>query len=89
MPDETKIDDPVNSPSHYTAYPLEVIQIIRVVLDEIDRLELPMSSFQIACFKDEIKYRFRAGLKGGSGKIVEDIEKAMRYKHFRDSCDRE
>lgn len=74
--------DTVNHPKHYAAaFPLEVIDIIKLCLDEIDRRELDLSSFQKACFKDEIKYRFRAGLKDDA---AEDIAKAMKYKEFRE-----
>lgn len=70
----------VDHPRHYTAYPLEVIEIIKLCLDELDRRSTPLTSFQKACFKDEIKYRFRAGLKGDA---AEDIAKAIKYMEFR------
>ena len=80
----------VNHPSHYTAFPLEVIDIIKLCLDEIDRLKLPLTSFQKACFKDEIKYRFRAGLKGyDDSDIARDIRKALKYMEFRNDANRQ
>jgi len=68
--------DPVNHPSHYTAYPVEVIDIIRAALGP--------ESFKAYCFGSEIKYRMRAGLKG-KDKAQEDLAKAMMYKKFREA----
>lgn len=67
--------DPVNHPSHYTAYPVEVIDMIRQVLGDC--------GFKAYCLGNEIKYRMRAGLKGDA---AEDIAKAMKYKEFRDAA---
>jgi hypothetical protein len=67
-------EDRVNHPSHYTAYPVEVIDIIRAVLGA--------EGFRAYCLGNEIKYRMRAGLKGG-GNGAEDIAKAMKYMEFR------
>lgn len=66
--------DPVNHPSHYTAYPVEVIDMIRLVLGD--------GGFKAYCLGNEIKYRMRAGLKGDAS---EDLAKAMKYKEFRDA----
>lgn len=66
--------DPVNHPSHYTAYPVEVIDMIRQVLGDC--------GFKAYCLGNEIKYRMRAGLKGDAN---EDLAKAMKYKEFRDA----
>lgn len=63
----------VEHPAHYTAYPLEVIDIIRRTLGD--------DGFRAYCFGNEIKYRMRAGLKGAN--VEEDIAKAMMYKKFR------
>lgn len=64
----------VNHPAHYTAYPTEVINIIRAALGE--------DGFRSYCFGNEIKYRMRAGLKDDA---AQDLEKAMMYKQFRES----
>ena len=69
-------EDTVNHPSHYTAYPVEVIDMIRVVLGP--------EGFRAYCFGNEIKYRMRAGLKGD---VQQDINKAMKYKEFRNGLE--
>ena len=66
--------DMVNHPAHYTAYPVEVIDMIRAVLGP--------EGFEAYCLGNEIKYRMRAGLKGDPG---QDLAKAMKYKEFRDA----
>ena len=71
--------DVVRHPSHYTAYPVEVIDIIRMVLDACPDI----SGFEAYCLGNEIKYRMRAGLKG-DGKGNEDLAKALQYKRFRE-----
>ena len=63
----------VKHPAHYTAYPVEVIDMIRVILGD--------DGFRSYCLGNEIKYRMRAGLKGDQ---QEDFEKAMQYKKFRE-----
>ena len=65
--------DNVSHPSHYTAFPVEVIEIIKAALGP--------EGFRAYCFGNEIKYRMRAGLKGDNA--AEDIAKAMTYKKFR------
>lgn len=72
------MNDAVNHPSHYAAFPVEVIDIIRFVLGP--------DGFRAYCFGNEIKYRMRAGLKGDNA--AEDIAKAMTYKKFRGEADR-
>ena len=67
--------DMVNRPSHYTAYPVEVIDMIKAVLG--------LDGFKAYCLGNEIKYRMRAGLKGDPG---EDLAKAMKYKEFRNAA---
>lgn len=69
------MSDNVNSPAHYTAYPLEVINIIHAILGN--------EGFRAYCFGNEIKYRMRAGFKGDA---MEDIQKALAYKKFREAC---
>lgn len=67
--------DAVHHPAHYTAFPLEVIDIIKAALGP--------EGFKAYCFGNEIKYRMRAGLKGDD-KAQEDLAKAMTYKRFRE-----
>jgi hypothetical protein len=75
---ENPAPDLVNHPSHYTAHPREVIDIIK------DQLlaEYGLDGFRAYCWGNEIKYRMRAGLKGDA---AQDIEKAMKYKEFREA----
>jgi hypothetical protein len=56
--------DPVNSPSHYTAYPVEVIVLTECM------------SFSRG---NAVKYIARAGLKGGPETEIEDLKKARWY----------
>ena len=65
----------VEHPAHYTAYPVEVIEIIKRTLGR--------DGFVAYCLGNEIKYRMRAGLKGDPG---QDLAKAMKYKEFRDAA---
>lgn len=65
--------DMVKHPPHYTAYPVEVIEMIKAVLGP--------EGFKAYCFGNEIKYRMRAGLKNAAH---EDLAKAMTYKKFRE-----
>lgn len=69
---ERLVRETVNHPAHYTAYPVEVIDMVRLILGE--------EGFQAYCLGNEIKYRMRAGLKGDA---AEDLAKAMKYKEFR------
>ena len=69
--------DEVKHPTHYTAYPVEVIDIIRAALGP--------EGFRAYCFGNEIKYRLRAGLKGDNA--AQDIAKAMTYKQFREGSE--
>jgi len=62
-------DKIVNSPSHYTASKIEVIDVIT---------ELGLS-FDF-CIGNAIKYLMRAGLKDQS-KLIEDVKKAQWYIH--------
>lgn len=57
------MSDAVNHPSHYTAYPVEVIQLTEQM------------NF---CKGNAVKYIARAGLKDPS-KEIEDLEKARWY----------
>jgi hypothetical protein len=67
-------EDEINSPSHYTEYPVEVIDIIKFVLGP--------EGFRYYCQGNELKYRLRFGLKDSD--ITKDTGKAMKYKSFRD-----
>ena len=69
---ERLVRETVNHPTHYTAYPVEVIDMIRLVLGE--------EGFQAYCLGNEIKYRMRAGLKDDA---AEDLAKALKYREFR------
>lgn len=64
-------EDMVNSPSHYTDYPMEVKDIIRTVLSE--------EQYKGWCLGNELKYRLRAGLKNPD-KLQEDMDKAMWFR---------
>jgi hypothetical protein len=68
-----ELSDPVNQPSHYKSYPVEVIDIIRHVLGP--------EGFRAYCIGNELKYRLRAGDKGDA---EQDLAKAMKYREFRE-----
>jgi hypothetical protein len=57
-------NDAVNHPSHYTQYPVEVIELTRHM------------TFNRG---NAVKYVARAGYKGGPEKELEDIDKAIWY----------
>lgn len=57
-------NDAVNHPSHYTQYPVEVIELTRHM------------SF---CRGNAVKYVARAGFKGGKEQELEDMKKARWY----------
>lgn len=69
--------DMVNHPSHYTAYPVEVIEMIRLILTH----KYGAEGFEAYCFGNELKYRLRLGLKGSA---EQDKGKAMKYMEFRE-----
>jgi hypothetical protein len=56
-------NDPVNHPAHYTAYPVEVIQL---------------TEHMNFCRGNAVKYIARAGLKNPATE-VEDLKKARWY----------
>ena len=62
--EEIVSNDPVNHPSHYTQYPVEVIELTRHM------------SFTRG---NAVKYIARAGFKGGPEKELQDLEKAEWY----------
>ena len=63
---DVSLPDVVNHPPHYTSHPsgIEVIQIAEHMCFNVGNC---------------IKYAMRAGLKGGSEKYVQDLEKARWY----------
>lgn len=61
---QTTPNDAVNHPSHYTQYPVEVIELTR---------HMPFNR------GNAVKYVARAGYKGGPEKELEDIDKAIWY----------
>ena len=65
--------DPVQQPSHYQQFGVEVIDIIRHVLGP--------EGFRAYCIGNELKYRLRAGDKGDA---AQDLAKAMKYREFRE-----
>ena len=72
----------VEHPAHYNSFPVEVIDMIKIILNSTKHL----TPFELYCFGNEIKYRMRAGLKDAS-KVQEDIDKALMYKKFREETD--
>lgn len=71
--------NPINHPGHYLEYPVEVIDMIKIILEKA----YGPDGYKAYCLGNEIKYRMRAGFKS---KIEEDIGKAMKYKEFRDGA---
>lgn len=69
----TPTEDIVNHPQHYTNHPsgIECIDIVK---------------HYKFCIGNAIKYIWRAGLKGGEDKEIEDLEKAIWYinQHIQD-----
>jgi hypothetical protein len=71
--DETiKQNDNINHPSHYTFYNKEVIDVIQDLLT--------LEEFTGYLKGNIIKYRLRAGLKGGVERRDEDYEKSSWYQ---------
>ena len=66
--------DPVEHPSHYQQFGMEVIDIIRHVLGP--------EGFRAYCIGNELKYRLRAGDKGDA---AQDLAKAKKYREFREA----
>ncbi len=73
--EQAEYETVVDHPEHYQQYPLEVIEIIHLILGD--------EGFKSYCLGNEIKYRLRAGFKSNSD---EDIAKAMKYREFRRGC---
>jgi hypothetical protein len=59
-------DDPINHPAHYNSHPagIETITIVEHF------------TFNVG---NAVKYAWRAGLKGGDDKRLEDLRKAVWY----------
>lgn len=78
---------PVDSPSHYAgSYPFEVFKARALLLDTWCK---DLSPSDIGLLNEELKYRFRAGLKQYDGLTIEesaqrDIAKAMRLRQMRE-----
>ena len=70
--------DKVKHPHHYKQFPVEVIDIIQLVLARAN-----LDPFQSYCLGNELKYRLRAGFKGDT---TEDINKALEYYSFRNKA---
>lgn len=66
------INDSVNHPSHYTHGPVEVLDIIKYVLEANDGL----TPYEGALLGMAIKYQGRFTLKGNP---IQDIDKAIFY----------
>ena len=62
---ETKLNDPINSPSHYTSSPSGMEFIV-------------VAEHMNFCIGNAVKYLWRAGLKG-EGTNIEDLKKARWY----------
>jgi hypothetical protein len=73
-----KIEDQVN-PSHYKQYPIEVADIIRLILEACPPETTGTEAYLLG---NELKYRLRAGFKDPS-KVNEDIDKALWYNERR------
>lgn len=68
----------VEHPSHYQNFPLEVCDIIRLVLGP--------EGYQYYCMGNELKYRLRFGFKDGED-LFTDVQKAMQYYKMRTHAD--
>ena len=73
---ESQENDSVKHPEHYMSFPVEVIDIIKLVLFD----KYGKDGYEAYCFGNEIKYRLRAGFKCDA---QEDIDKALQYRDFR------
>lgn len=67
-PNQNKKPEVIDKPDHYTAYRLESIDIIEAL--GLGR------GFNLG---NVLKYVYRAGLKGGPEKQIEDLKKAAWY----------
>lgn len=67
MTNTTPKSDPVNHPTHYTQYPVEVIEL---------------TGHMNFSRGNAVKYIARAGFKGGPEKELEDLRKARWYVDY-------
>ena len=78
---ETPQADAVNNPSHYAdSYPFEVYEAIKHILNTHCE---GLTPYEIWQYGQELKYRFRAGLKDDGHNGAQDIAKAMRCRQMR------
>lgn len=68
----SKEEDIVNHPSHYTFFQKEVIDVIKECLKP--------EEFKGYLKGNIIKYRMRAGIRGGTEKRQEDLDKSNWYQ---------
>lgn len=68
----SKKEDVINHPSHYTFFQKEVIDVIKECLTP--------EEFKGYLKGNVIKYRMRAGIKGGTEKRQEDLDKSNWYQ---------
>lgn len=66
--------DMVKQPKHYMICDMEALDIIKMTLSE--------EEFKGYILGNVLKYRLRAGKKGGSEKTQEDIQKALQYEEM-------
>lgn len=69
---EVWVEDMVKQPQHYMLCDMEAIDIIKRTLSA--------EEFKGYILGNVLKYRLRAGKKGGSEKTQEDIHKALQYE---------
>ena len=72
-------DKEVDKPPHYMIMRVETQDMLRVCLDEYKRLNPSASPWELSCFSDALKYRFRVGKKNND---TQDIAKAMQYEQM-------
>lgn len=66
----------VTNPAHYLLGGVQSKDMIKLILNS--DLCKHMTPYQHACLFSILKYRFRAGKKGGS--LVQDIEKSIEFE---------
>jgi hypothetical protein len=73
--------DEVNHPKHYNYFQTETIELLKQMLT---------SEEFIGYLKGNVlKYRLRAGLKGGKDKRQQDLEKSCWYQDYLDNYQKE
>jgi len=69
-------NDVVNSPKHYMLVDgFEVKDLMKLLLDRIEKSDVAFSHFQSSCYKEAMQYFLRFMLKNG----LEDLEKGQYY----------